>query len=235
MACVYRDTPSAGALLLETDPLAGLVKTGLRAGFSIALHAIGLRAVEQALAVYEQAGRERASGTQLRIEHAEELDDRALARAGALGVTLSMQPNFTARWQGPGGMYEAAIGPIGGAGLNRFASAARSTTLLFGSDTMPFGPLFGLGGAIDHPMERERLSASLALRAYMSGGIGVAPAPDLLGDGMVADLAVLRAPDGDLARSIRSRTACVVWTAVGGRVTYCDASAGAAEGMRGER
>jgi predicted amidohydrolase YtcJ len=235
MSCPYRDTPSAGALLLEADPLAVLVKTGLRAGFSIALHAIGLRAVEQALGVYERVGSERATGAQLRIEHAEELDDRALARAGAVGVTLSMQPNFTARWQGPGGMYEAAIGSGRAAGLNRFASAGRSAALLFGSDTMPFGPLVGLVGALDHPLERERLSLSAALRAYMTGGIAAAPSPDLLGEGMVADLTVLRAPDGDLARSIRSRTAQVVWTAIAGRVTFCDPSASAVEGMRGAR
>ncbi len=233
MAEAYRGAATAGTLLWETDPLAQLVKEGVQAGFSIALHAIGLRAVEQALTIYERSAGGRSPGVEIRIEHAEELDDRALDRAAALGVTLSMQPNFTARWQGPGGMYEQALGENRRVRLNRFGAAAKRTSLFFGSDTMPFGPLYGLAGALAHPMPEERLSAPLALRAYMEGA-GPGHSGDLLAAGSRGDLVVLRLPGGDLARSIREGTARVIWTVVEGRVCFCDPTAGAPPGLRGE-
>ncbi len=234
MSEAYRDESSAGTLLWETDRLERLVKEGVRAGFSIALHAIGLRAVEQALGVYERSAGERTPGTEIRIEHAEELDDRAIDRAAALGVILSMQPNFTARWQGPGGMYEQALGESRRFRLNRFGSAAKRTSLILGSDTMPFGPLYGLAGALAHPSREECLSAPLALRGYMPGGIGPGRPGELLAAGSRGDLVVLRIPGGDLAKSIREGTARVIWTAVGGRVCFCDPTAEAPPGVRGE-
>ncbi len=233
VGAAYADAPGSGMLLWEMEPLADAVRAGARAGFAVALHAIGGRAVAQALDVFERV---RAAAVDpdllLRIEHAEEIDDGLLARARAARVALSMQPNFTARWQGAGGMYERALGSERRTALNRYRSAAASTRVLFGSDTMPFGPLEGLPGALDHPDPRERLSLVEALHAYAAGGIDPAPPADLLGSGRAADLVVLEAPD-DPETALRSRRARAVWTAAAGRVVWCDPASGAPESLRG--
>jgi predicted amidohydrolase YtcJ len=218
----FKDRPGDGLLLWETEALAEAVRAGTEAGFSIALHAIGMRAVRQALEAYRRVGGGRA-GTELRIEHAEELDLATIDLARRLRVILSMQPNFTARWQGPDGMYERALGPERARALNPYRTAARSTRVVFGSDTMPFGPLGGIRGALAHPDPAERLTAAEAIAAYATGGLDSTAGFDVLRQGVNADLAVLHAPGGDLPRAILEGTARVCWTAVGGRTVWAEA------------
>jgi len=211
----YLDHDGAGMLLWEEGRLADAVRRGSRAGFAIRLHAIGARAIALALGAFEQAAAA-ASGEPHRVEHAEELDPDLIARAARAGIAFSMQPNFTVRWQQPGGLYDRALGPDRARRLNPYRAVAAATPLLFGSDTMPFGPLFGLAGAVAHPDPAERLSAVEAIAAYAAGPIAA---------GRSADLVVLRVPGGDLAASLSSGTARVRWTAAQGRTVWRDPSA----------
>jgi hypothetical protein len=162
------------------------------------MHAIGDRAIDQAVSVVETL---RSEGVVFpfapRLEHAEMLDAELLERAVSAGFLFSMQPNFTARWQHPGQLYEAAFGPERGARLNPYAAVAATGRLLFGSDTMPIGPLFGLTGALGHPSAAQRLTMEEAVRAY-----AVTPATGVLrpfhanrlAPGDPADMALLRLP-----------------------------------------
>jgi predicted amidohydrolase YtcJ len=215
----FRDRGDSGLLLWETEELAEAVRGGVSAGFSIALHAIGRRAVRQALEVYARLDRV-PPGCELRVEHAEEVDNEILDLSRRHGVILSMQPNFTARWQGAGGMYERALGADRTLRLNPYGSAAAATAVLFGSDTMPFGPLEGLVGALAHPDARERLALHEAILAYTGGRLNRATAADPFRPGAAADLAVLRAPGGDLERAILDGTAGVCWTSLSGRCLW---------------
>ncbi|PII96811.1 amidohydrolase, partial [Leucobacter sp. OLES1] len=61
------------------------------AGFQIATHAIGDRAVGETISAYEAAGLRAAGRPTHRIEHLECLDPRDIARLAATGVTASMQ------------------------------------------------------------------------------------------------------------------------------------------------
>jgi predicted amidohydrolase YtcJ len=211
-----------GMLLGEEEALLGAIQRGRGAGFAIALHAIGLRAIRQALSTY--ASPRPIAEDLLRIEHGEQCDDAAMERAAELGVVWSMQPNFTARWQGTGGMYEAMLGPARARSLNRFRSVWRSGRLLFGSDMMPAGPLEGLIGALEHPDPAERLPLAAALQAYMLDG----PVDGgFLDAGQPAELVVLEAPRGNLSEAILNRSARVVWTYAAGRTLWCDPEAGA--------
>ena len=221
----YADGKEPGLLLWEADRLMEAVRRGSGEGFTIILHAIGGRAVEQAVAALEQAAPARA-GTPHRIEHAEEIDARLLVRAAAAGIALSMQPNFTARWQGPGGMYERALGAERVARLNPYRSAAAAAPVLFGSDMMPFGPLEGLAGAVGHPEASESLPPALALAAYTREGIVPLAERDLLAIGEPADMTVLDLPEGDLGAALRSRGGRVIWTAAAGRTVWSDTEAG---------
>jgi hypothetical protein len=67
----------------------------MRAGFQVTIHAIGDRAVREALDFFETVMRESpaARETRPRIEHAQVVHADDLARFAALGVTASMQPS----------------------------------------------------------------------------------------------------------------------------------------------
>jgi len=70
------------------------------AGFQVVTHAIGDRAVRHALDAYGSAGA--APGVRHRVEHAETLKDRELARFAAEGVVASMQAAHM-QWLAPDG------------------------------------------------------------------------------------------------------------------------------------
>ncbi|GGR22717.1 amidohydrolase [Agromyces mediolanus] len=62
------------------------------AGFQIATHAIGDRAIGTTIDAYLKAGVQSGRGAPHRIEHLELLADRDLARLGRTGITASVQP-----------------------------------------------------------------------------------------------------------------------------------------------
>jgi predicted amidohydrolase YtcJ len=62
------------------------------AGFQIATHAIGDRAIGTTIDAYLKAGVQSGRGAPHRIEHLELLADRDLARLGQTGITASVQP-----------------------------------------------------------------------------------------------------------------------------------------------
>lgn len=223
----YADRDTRGMLLWESGDLLRHVRDGVADGWAVALHAIGDRAVDQALGVFEAVRAEGRGDALLRIEHAELLTPGLLDRARQARVHLSMQPNFTARWQQPGGMYDAALGPRRARGLNPFGSALRRGHLLFGSDTMPFGPLQGLPGALAHPDPGERLDLGSALRAYARDGVagGAAARNDPLAPGSPADLVVIESDAETLAHGIVTGQARVVWTCASGSTVHVDAGA----------
>ena len=227
----YEGGRETGMLLWETAEIAALARRGARAGFDLALHAIGDRAVDQAIETFRDVRGERFGG-RLRIEHAEQCADDAIGRAEAAGLVWSMQPNFTARWQGGGGLYESLLGRERALRLNRYRSLSRSGRLLFGSDTMPLGPLLGIRGALGHPDPGERLGAAETLRAY--GPDGLRAGEEVWAVGKAADLVVLRIDGEDPERSLRDGSARVVWTAAAGRPVWTDEAASAPAALRGD-
>jgi hypothetical protein len=198
-----RDAGSGGEgmLLWEDLPLRRALEKAAGLGFPPAMHAIGDRAIAQAISVVE---RMRSDGLSFpapgpRLEHAEMLDAELLARGVAAGFVFSMQPNFTARWQHPGGLYEQVLQPARAAALNPYRAVALTERLIFGSDTMPLDPLLGLAGAIRHPVPTERLCFRSALRRYTQAAAAAVPSPfgnGTLAPGAPADFVVLRLPPG---------------------------------------
>lgn len=227
----YEGSADSGMFLWGTDDLNDAVRGAASSGFAVTLHAIGLKAVDQALTAYELAGPPEG-GRRHRIEHAEQLDDALLKRGSAAGVCWSMQPNFTARWQGKSGLYEKTIGPDRTVRLNRFRSALMNGPLLFGSDIMPMGPLYGIVGALNHPDRNERLDPYQSLWAYSKGGLSRSETKKPFEPGKPADLVVLRIEDRNLDRALREGRAEVVWTSARGEVTFSDTAASAPPSFR---
>ncbi|MFU8868926.1 amidohydrolase [Natronococcus sp.] len=130
----------------------------------------------------------------LRIEHAELATDDQIERVAALGIVASMQPNYL-QWSEADGLYEARLGERWRRRNNRHRTVLEADVpLAFGSDKMPFGPLYGIHHAVNAPHDEQRLSVAEAVRAYTSGSAYAALAEDRKGTletGMFADAVVL--------------------------------------------
>ena len=190
---------SDGMLLWEDLPLRQALEKAAGLGFPPAMHAIGDRAIAQAISAVERMLSDGVSfpAPGPRLEHAEMLDAELIARGASAGFLFSMQPNFTARWQHPDGLYEQVLLPARAAALNPYRTAALTERLIFGSDTMPLDPLLGLAGAIRHPVPGQRLCFRSALRRYTQAAAAAVPFPfgnGTLEPGAPADFVVLRLP-----------------------------------------
>ena len=71
-------------------------QTSLDLGGVVAIHAIGDRANDSVLDVFEDLIRNGADPTSLRVEHASILTNSAIDRMANLGITASVQPAFLA-------------------------------------------------------------------------------------------------------------------------------------------
>lgn len=204
------------------DPAAfvAAVREFADAGFQIATHAIGDRAVGETITAYEAVGSIARSGVPHRIEHLETLDPRDVARLAAAGITSSMQlPHM--QWRIADGSDEWArrLGPVRAARAWAAGTVLRAgAPLALGSD-WPIADLDArvglawamlrrapgdLNGFVYEP--EERLTAAQALHGYTRGA-ALAQGDDDLGiirAGARADLAVwsadpLEASGDDLA------------------------------------
>lgn len=167
----YADSHSRGSLYLDRAQLADLFAEAAESGLSLGVHAIGDRAIEQAISAWEDVARKRGSLTGLRpsIDHFEVASDDHIERAGRLGLLLSMQPAFDYRWGDEGGMYEQRLGSERARAMNRLGAARRAgCTLCSGSDSpvTELSPLLGIHSGVNHHQPGERLTAEEMLRSY---------------------------------------------------------------------
>lgn len=160
----YADADTRGHLLVTRASLAHEFAACEAQGIACAVHAIGDRALSTVLDAVEDC-----PGARVRIEHAEVIAERDVERIVRLGLPLVMQPNFVRNWGGEGGLYERRLGRSRWERNNPFATLARAgARVVFSSDGMPAGPLFGMRGATHHPVARECIGAVDAFRHYMT-------------------------------------------------------------------
>ncbi len=222
----YADAPNErGTLRLDEADLAERVSDLDGRGWAIAFHAIGDRAVRQALDVVstlESRKRERPH----RIEHAQLVAPEDLPRFARLGVAVSMQPahlDSDRRW------LAKRLGPVRTRRAYGFRSLLEcGATLALGTDwpVESPDPIRGLVAAA-RPRgpggRREELSVAEALEAYTRGSAlaaGDEAGRGALRAGYLADLVVLsedptRVPLDEMVARVQ-----VLRTIVGGRTVY---------------
>ena len=185
-------------LLYDDGELTELLSRAWALGLPPVMHAIGGRAVRQAI----RCSRAALEGTEApvrkawaRLEHAEELGGGPMSELDPSMHRVCAQPNFVSAWQRPEGLYAERLGWDAARAMNPFSGLLqRGIGLGFGSDGMPFGPLAGLDGAVGHPDPGQRLTVGQALRAYTLDAAAISGMEDLAGPleaGRRADLAVL--------------------------------------------
>ncbi len=212
-----------GMLLHSRQALRSVLEAAHRAGFQTATHAIGDRAIDITLDVLEAIREEDPrKDSRHRIEHFELPSEDALRRMRSGGFIASCQPNFVGQWSGPGDLYEDRLGVERSAGNNPYRRIrSLGIPLCFGSDGMPYGPLYGLHWAVNGYHGGQRLRVEDALRAYTAGGAYASfeeGAKGTLEPGCLADFVVLR---GDPFRAPEAlEGARVESTWIGGRRVF---------------
>ncbi|MHC3439201.1 amidohydrolase [Natrialbaceae archaeon A-gly3] len=219
----FSDDPgNDGQWVLDRGALTDVFETAARANQQIATHAIGDEAIGAVLDAYEDVlPSYDVPNPRLRIEHAELITDEQIERLNDLGVVMSMQPNFL-QWSSRDGLYESRLGAEWRRRNNRFGAIVESDVpLAFGSDKMPFDPLYGIHHAVNAPHEEQRLSVEAAIRAYTHGAAFAEFAenkkgqlkPGMLGDAVVLDRDPFDHPD-------KINEINVIATIVGGEIVY---------------
>ncbi|MEM7586736.1 MAG: amidohydrolase family protein [Acidobacteriota bacterium] len=163
----FRSSPaSKGMLLYDDAELENLLRRYAVDGKPMAIHAIGDRAIQQVVAAAEASGY-RGDG-EIRIEHAQFISLSIARRAKALGITLSMQPNFS-----DDSLHYASRLPEGYAERNHpfrmlidEVGYVPGEDLLFGSDGMPHGVHEGLRQALFPPFPSQTLRVDEFVAGY---------------------------------------------------------------------
>jgi predicted amidohydrolase YtcJ len=155
------------------EHLVDCVGHGMQGGF----HAIGDRAVGTVLdgfaAAADRIGVERLRDGRHRVEHAELLDKRAIARFVEFGIVASVQPAFDRLWGGDAGMYAQRLGPARSLASNPIGSLNGVGVLLaFGSDSpvTDLDPWGSCRAATRHHNPVQRIGARPAFAAHTRGG-----------------------------------------------------------------
>jgi predicted amidohydrolase YtcJ len=95
-------------------------------------------------------------------------------------------------------------------------------TFAFGSDGMPFNPIYGVWSAVNHGIKETRIKLTEAIKCYTLNGAYASFEEDLKGSieiGKLADIAIV---DRDLTKIKGEdiRDAKVYMTFVGGKILY---------------
>lgn len=231
----YRDRPEiTGHLELDDETLTHWFVELTRAGLQSAVHAIGDAAVRQVVRCWSAVARrlEAEGGVDLvrrgrhRIEHAVVLPPDLLDDIADLGLVISAQPAFEARWGGPDGMYSRRLGPDRARWTNPFrALADRGVDLAFGSDAnvTEIDPWGAVWAAQQRPFSEHGVSRLEAVSMSTLGGRSAARQERYVGvvrAGMRADLAAF---EGDPYEADDPTDTRCVLTIAQGRVAHGEA------------
>jgi predicted amidohydrolase YtcJ len=234
MFAPFTDTPTDSGFLVNSEAdLYRWTSEGDKAGLQMIVHAIGDRAINTQLNIFERVEKENgARDRRFRIEHAQHIAPADIPRFAQLSVIPSMQPYHAiddGRWA------EKVIGHERAKTTYAFRSLRDAGAVLaFGSDwfVAPPTPLEGIYAAVtrrtlddknpDGWIPEQKIGVEDALRAYTISGAYAAFGETIKGSlekGKLADIVVI---DRDLTRIPPEtiRDAHIAMTIVGGRVVF---------------
>jgi predicted amidohydrolase YtcJ len=180
----YLDAPNTSGIpsdeMFPDGAMLERVRGADRAGLQVLIHAIGDRANDKILSIYEQIEKEDGDrDRRFRIEHAQHLRAQDIPRFARDKVVASMQPFHAiddGRWA------EKRIGPQRAKTTYAFRSLLDAgTTLAFGTDwtVAPLNPILSIYAAVTrrtldgkHPIgwvPEQKISVEEAVRAYTVG------------------------------------------------------------------
>jgi len=220
----FADDPgNKGIFVHERKSLDEIISRANEHDVQVVIHAVGdmgidttISALESALASFPRRDHRH------RIEHLELPTRQHIKRMSKLRIIASMQPNFVGEWGGINGMYAGRLGDERARTNNPFNEILKAgVRLVFGSDCMPFSPVYGIYSAITAPFETQRISAEQAVAAYTRDAAFAGFDERIKGtleEGKLADFIVVScSPFGSPAELSSLR---VLRTVVGGEVVH---------------
>jgi len=167
LAKPYTDEPSTRGILYYTpSQLETLFKQADEAGFQIAVHAIGDKAVEETLNAFKEAlSKKQIAEHRHRIEHAAVLNPSLIKQVRSLGVLVCIQPHFIVSdfW------VPQRLGPERAGWTYAFKSLIEHGVRLAASSDAPvepLNPLLGVWAAVNRRFSEEKLSVEEVFKAY---------------------------------------------------------------------
>ena len=233
----YNDAPDtrglAGDEMFPEGAMLERVRGADRAGLQVMIHAIGDRANDSILSIYEQVTRENGErDRRFRIEHAQHLRPQDISRFGRDKVIASMQPYHAiddGRWA------EKRIGHERARTTYAFRSLLDAGAMLaFGTDwtVAPLDPLLTIYAAVTRRtldgknptgwIPEQKISVAEAVRAYTVGSAYAEFSEKEKGTitpGKLADLVVIGSDIFQIDPN-QIEKARVVMTIMDGRVVY---------------
>jgi predicted amidohydrolase YtcJ len=174
------DTTTKGGLLFDTDKLESLVDLAYQNNFQPAVHAIGIKAVENVVKIYMKM-KDKYPKKNLRpiIVHASMIDDKLAEKIKKYNIVLSIQPTFISSDYK---FAEKRLGKRRAKLLYRMRSLIEKGINLAGSSDAPvedINPLLGVYASVkrkDHKMKAEEswipneiIGIKKALQLYTTG------------------------------------------------------------------
>jgi len=233
----YLDSPSTSGLpgdeMFPEGAMLGRVKSADAAGLQVMIHAIGDKANDSILSIYERVSKENgARDRRFRVEHAQHLRAQDIPRFGRDRVVASMQPYHCiddGRWA------EKRIGPARAKGTYAFRTLLDTGAVLaFGSDwsVAPLDPVMGIYAATTRRtldgknpggwVPEQKITVEEAVRAYTFGSAYAEFAENVKGGitpGKLADF-VLLSQDIFKIDPVEIEKVRVTMTVVNGKVVF---------------
>jgi predicted amidohydrolase YtcJ len=230
----YSDIQTDSGLFVNSEEdLYRWISDADKAGLQVVIHAIGDRAINMILNIFERVEKENgARDRRFRIEHAQHILPGDIERFAQLNVIASMQPYHAiddGRWA------EKYIGPERIKTTYAFRSLLDAgATVAFGSDwpVAPATPLEGIYAAVtrrtlddknpDGWVPEQKITVAEAMKAYTENAAYASFEEDIKGTleaGKLADFIVL-SDDLTGIDPVKIREAKVLQTYVGGRKVF---------------
>jgi len=229
----YLDSKDSGFFITPEDQIYRWAKSADSAGLQLMIHAIGDKAINRLLTIYDKIEKENGNRDRRpRIEHTQHIDPNDISRMASLHVIASMQPYHAiddGRWA------EKIIGPERCKTTYAFRSLMDAgVRVAFGSDwpVAPAIPLVGIYAAVTrrtlddrHPegwFPEQKITVDAALRAYTIDAAYASFDEKVKGSlekGKLADFVIL---DKNLFRIAPEKIldVAVVKTVVGGQTVF---------------
>lgn len=177
----FSDVDTTGTLRLDPVHAEVMARAALDLGGVVAVHAIGDRAVDATLDLFDRLLADGVDPGRLRVEHASVLSDEAIDRFASTGVIASIQPAFLTS---EAGWAPTRLGP--GRDPYRFASMQKAGVRMVGGSDCPVerpDPLVGIAAAVERRGwdDGENLPRDDALSLFTSapgehfGHLGLVP------------------------------------------------------------
>ena len=200
----YADCPgSRGDLNYTQEELNEFVLECYINKMQIALYTIGDRAIEQAITAHEYAiEKTGTAGLRHRLEHVELPNGSQIKRAKELGLIFSMTPTYEYLWGGPNKLNGERLGEHYKDTSPLYEIISEGVIICGGSDcdVTPADPLLGIYSAVNHPVEKHRVSVYEAIKMFTVNGAYAIFEEDKKGTleiGKLADIVIL---DQDIFR-----------------------------------